>query len=200
VDKELNEFFSLYRTKFVLVYADYVALKKAKPEQILIEESNMIDHIAQYFNDDLDEPHRKGNLEKATNHLMRALIDINKLLWIALHEYFEPLLSDSNTSLVFNAPYDEVYKKFSTFMNLGRDARRFEVTHIGNSLMDTVKHYEEINDYGLELFKLVDQIKLARYKKWTRIFISRDFYIGFAASLFASVIFWFIGQLISSPK
>jgi len=201
VSKNVIEFFKLYKTKFVPAYADYVALDQVKPEQILIEESNILSHLSQYFNESLDEKTREGNLIKATNHLQRIIIDLNKLIWVSLTDILKPIFKNPDSYIVFNLPSDEIVQKFSQFLNKGLEAREFEMNNIGNAPLETILKYETANTTGLELLKSLDEIKFIQYKKWTRIFKTKEFVAGIIASIIAATICWgasgFFGMLMS---
>ncbi len=79
-----DDIFDLYRQRFIPVYADFVALTTIKPQQILIEQENILAHISQYLNIELSEELREENLQKAYNHMVRVTLDMHKLVWAEL--------------------------------------------------------------------------------------------------------------------
>jgi len=189
-----EDFFTLYREKFVPVYADFVALCTTKPRQILIEQENILSHLSQYKNQRLDSNTREENLIKANNHLVRVTLDMHKLVWAELRERLEPCALDGKKRLAFNAADDSVLKMFGEFMEQARAARHFEMNNVGNNPLDAIEKYEAANRTGHSLFQRLDTVKAARITRWTRIFSSRDFLIGVGASLAASLIVYLISM------
>lgn len=88
----IEEFFENYRNYFIEVYAEVVGLELVKPEQILVEESNILSHLAQSTNKKLSEEDREKNLIKAEDHLVRVALDLQKLLWASLRNQLDNLI------------------------------------------------------------------------------------------------------------
>lgn len=60
----IEEFFEDYRKYFIEAYAEVVGLELVKPEQILVEESNILSHLAQSTNKKLSKNDREKILLK----------------------------------------------------------------------------------------------------------------------------------------
>jgi hypothetical protein len=181
-----DDIFDLYRKKFIPIYADFVALTTIKPQQILIEQENILAHLSQHRNKDLGDEMREENLQKAYNHMVRVTLDMHKLVWAELRAKLEPFALDGKKRLAFNTPEHNVLNMFSDFMNHARDARHFEMKHVGNNPIGAIEKYGAANAAGNNLLAQLDDVKAATVSKWTRVFTSRDFVIGVAASLTAS--------------
>lgn len=76
----IEEFFEDYRKYFIEAYAEVVGLELVKPEQILVEESNILSHLAQSTNKKLSKDDREKNLIKAEDHLVRVALAFTKTL------------------------------------------------------------------------------------------------------------------------
>lgn len=154
--------FSLYKDHFIPIYSDFVSLTATKPEQVLIEESNILSHVAQFHNkEELSEEARNENLKKAKNHLVRASLDLHKLVWAELKGKIEPNIKCDIKRLCFKKDESEVLKKYSLFMKRAKEARSFEMKNIGNDPIQSVQYYEAVNQIGFELLDSLDEIKLS---------------------------------------
>lgn len=193
-----DEILDLYRNSFVPIYADFVALTTTKPEQVLIEESNILSHLVQHLNSDISEDLQKENLLKAKNHLIRAALDLHKLVWAEIKERLEPFVFHEKRRLAFSVSESEVYQGYSQFIDLALAARRFEVSHIGNSPVETILKYEAVNSIGYELLKKIDQFKVERVKKWSYVITTKEFIIGVISSLTATGFVYLMIKLFQS--
>ena len=193
-----ESFSAFYRTAFVSVYADYVALTLIKPEQVLNEESNALSHFAQFYNPGLSSDKQQGNLDKALNHLIRATIDLHKLTFEQLRIKLDLYVTDDDRRLCFNLPVHEVLNRYKNFMELGREARHFEEKSIGVDTDGTIEKYDEANRAGFALLKAIDVTKVERINKLTTIIRTREFLYGVIASRAAAAIIaigaWLIGS------
>ena len=186
-----EEFFVFYRTRFIPIYGDFTALAIVKPMQVLIEESNTLSHLSQYYNTALPEDVRKDNLKKAKNHLVRVTLDLHKLVWAHLKNLLDPFISDHRKLLCFNLPEDEVLKMFRDFREMGRQARRYEVERIGDDPIGSILKYEDVNAIGQRLQNALDGGREKRVNSLVRVFNLKQF----CASILASVVAGFlIGQ------
>jgi len=157
----IEGFFEKYRDYFIEVYAELVGLELIKPEQILVEESNILSHLAQFTNKKLSPEERNKNLIKAEDHLIRASLDLQKLLWASLRSHLDNLIVGSPLKLLsFNLPPEEVTNKYKDFINGGRSARKNEMKNIGNDPLAAVEKYKQINSIALELLETVDITKI----------------------------------------
>lgn len=76
-----EDIFVLYRERFIPIYSDFVSLTAIKPKQILIEQENILAHLSQAQNPNIDTRLQQANLEKAFNHMIRVTLDMHKLVW-----------------------------------------------------------------------------------------------------------------------
>ncbi len=182
-----DEIFQLYREKFVPAYADLVVLAQTKPTQILIEEVNVLSHIAQSQNHKIPEALREENLVKAKNHLIRATIDLHKLIFAELKGTLDRFALDSKDRLAFNKSDSDVSKGYSDFMKTGKEARRFEVQHIGNNPLDSISRYEKANEIGFELYESLDKVKLKKLEHSFTVFKIKEFAFGIIIGIVASI-------------
>lgn len=190
--------FAFYKEHFIPVYSDFVALALIKPEQVLIEESNILSHIAQYFNANLSQDLQHDNIEKAKNHLTRVTIDLNKLVWAEIRGKIAPFAKRAKGRLCFNLAENEVIGLYTDFLKKGREARRFEMSHIGNDHLNTIKYYEEVNTIGFMLLNSLDYFKISKVQRWIKLSGLKPFLLGVLASGIAMVVFpndlhkWFV--------
>ncbi|MDZ7696548.1 MAG: hypothetical protein U5R49_06370 [Deltaproteobacteria bacterium] len=185
----LEDLFELYRDHFLPVYSDFVALALFRPEQVLVEESNILSHIAQFFNPETSEAFRQENLEKARNHLTRVTIDVNKLVWAQIREKVSPFMERGRGRLCFNLPEDQITRLYADFLTEGREARRFEMSHVGDDALKTIECYEKVNAIGLELLNSLDYFKTSMVRRWIRLTGLKPFLLGVLASGLAMAIF-----------
>jgi hypothetical protein len=187
----LNELFDLYQRLFLPIYSDYVALTGIKPEQVLIEESNILSHVMQNFNPSVTGEQSGENLLKAKNHLCRATLDLHKLLFSFLSEkLYAYVIKDERKRLCFSAPEGEVLKTYGDFLQKARDARTQEMKNIGLDLMVSISTWEEANNLGFELLKKLDELKAKRVESILFVFRTKEFMLGVAASLVAAGIIY----------
>lgn len=184
----IETFFQLYQDKFVVAYANLVALAVAKPKQTLIEESNILSHIAQCYNPSLSNEEKQKNLEKAFNHLERTIIDLNKLLWAELDEKLKPYVANEKYHLVFNLSPEKVLNQYKEFVQNAMEARKIEMTNIGNNPMKAVEFYEKVNEIGFTLYKTIDLQKINIAKRWKYTIKTKEFWFGVLASIIAWII------------
>jgi len=145
---DISYFFDLYRDKFFPVYGNFVALSLKKPLQVLIEESNALSHLSQVFNSKLGKVKQKENLTKAEDHLVRAILDTQKLTWVELAKNLKMLIDDEKKRLSFNLPEHEVINQYNDFLLKGREARNIELAHLGNDPLIAITSYDELIAIG----------------------------------------------------
>lgn len=163
----IEELFKNYRDNFVEVYAEVVGLELVKPVQIFVEESNILAHLAQFTNKELTLEVREQNLIKAEDHLIRAALDLQKLLWASLRSHLDNFIVENPTKILsFNLPKVEVVNRYKNFINEGRLARKHEMKNVGNDPFATVEKYKQVNYMGLELLSAVDIEKLIMIKQF----------------------------------
>ena len=187
-----EEIFALYRERFVPIYSDFVSLKAVKPKQILIEQENILAHLSQSYNPSISTQLQKENLEKAYNHMVRVTLDLHKLVWAASKERLDYFVLNEKNRLAFNLTDSDVLKLYEQFMDKAKTARTYEMSHVGNSPLKSIDHYEEVNKIGNELLGKLDEIKAKTITHWSRIFKTKEFIFGVLASLVAAIMFYWI--------
>jgi len=184
----IEEVFQIYRRHFIPAYGDFTVLAQAKPKQILIEESNVLSHLAQAFNPELSEAAHDDNCQKARNHLIRATLDLNKLLLVELKTALDKVVLDEKKRLGFNKADHDVIKEYSEFVAKSRAAKRHEVKHIGNDPVQSIAMYEEACHSGFALYLSLDLSKAARVNRLLRIMTAKEFLWGLLVGLVSSII------------
>lgn len=163
----IEEFFEDYRKYFIEAYAEVVGLELVKPEQILVEESNILSHLAQSTNKKLSKDDREKNLIKAEDHLVRVALDLQKLLWASLRNQLDNLIVGSPLKLLsFNLPTEQVTNKYKDFIKGGVSTRKHEMENIGNDPLATVEKYKQVNNIAFELLDEVDITKITIIKQF----------------------------------
>lgn len=191
-----EEFHSLYQEKFVPIYARLVAFSNEKPQQILIELSNILAHTIQTYNPDLDKEAKDKNYDKAGNHLTRITLDCHKLLLAYLDEKLEHLIiKDDKKRLAFNKGLSDVLESYRDFKNKAYEARLYEEKNIGIDTNGTISRYADAFNLGYDLFDSFDESKLAAINWWNRQVSVGVFVIGILASIVGSGILTLIATL-----
>jgi len=183
-----DEIFKLYRNHFLPAYSDFVVLSQSKPQQILIEESNTLSHLAQAFNEKLEPEKRTENLNKAHNHIIRATLDLHKLIFALLKENLDKFVHDDRLRLGFNKPDSDVLKDFSAFIQKGRDARKTEVNSIGNNPLRAIVEYEEANHIGFNLYLTLDIFKSTKVTYFLKKHALKEIAIAFIIGCVSSYV------------
>lgn len=186
-----KDIFNLYRKRFIPIYSDFVSLTAIKPKQILIEQENVLAHLSQSQNPDIDSQLQDANLEKAYNHMIRVILDMHKLVWAETKIKLDFFVLNNKNRLAFNIKESEVLKLYEQFITKARSAREYEMSHIGNNPLTSIERYEEVNVTGNELLGKLDEIKAQTITKWTRIFKTKEFFFAVLASLIAAIITYF---------
>ena len=193
----IEEVFLIYRTHFVPAYGDVVALSAKKPSQILVEEANILSHLAQYQNPELSDEVRQDNLTKAYNHILRATLDLHKLIWVFLKDKLETfIIKDSNKRLCFNIPEADVLNQYKQFVLQAQKARRYEIEHIGNDPLNAIAKYDDLNKTGFELYRQIDLEKVSKVQSFLQVVRTKEFLFGIITSLVATAILWLISLLV----
>ena len=185
-----EDIFVLYRERFIPIYSDFVSLTAIKPKQILIEQENILAHLSQAQNPNIDTRLQQANLEKAFNHMIRVTLDMHKLVWAETKKKLDSFVLNDKKRLAFNIKESEVLKLYEQFIFKARSARKFEMSHVGNNPLASVSRYEEVNAIGNELLSKLDEIKAQTITHWAKIFKTKEFLLGVLASFVASIIFY----------
>ena len=193
-----KQFYKIYRRKFLIAYANFVALSNRKSEQILVEESNILSHLAQYQNPALSPVKQQDNLNKAGSHLIRATLDLQKMIWFYLAEFFKIYLEKSSRFLLcFNMRESEVLAQYARFMDLAKSARTAEMTDIGVNPLRSIARYEIANDLGFKLFNSFDKNKKAKVDGLFAAFKTKEVGISFVTGVATGLIGNYCFSLLS---
>ena len=125
-----DEIFALYRDSFQPIYADFVSLTSTKPQQILIEQENILTHISQSRNSQVSAENQQENLQKAFNHLVRVTLDMHKLVGTEIKNSLDNFVLNKKTRLAFNLKESEVLQRYSAFIEKARSVRASEMANV----------------------------------------------------------------------
>ena len=182
--------YKIYRRRFQSVYGEYIALIGDKPEQILIEETNILGHLAQYHNATVISSKKEENLEKAFSHLSRATLDLHKLVWAQITEMLHKYIVKNEkyiTCFVHNEAL--TLSLYNEFLELGRKARKGETNDIGVSpLRSSARYYKAINFGYDRLLRKFDEQKKAKLDSWIIKYKAKEYVIGFVLGFIANII------------
>lgn len=122
--------------------------------------------------------------------MIRVTLDMHKLVWTETKEKLDSFVLNDKKRLAFNLKGSEVLQLYEQFIDKARAARKFEMSNVGNNPIASIEPYEEVNEIGNKLLGRLDEIKAKTITHWSKIFTTKEFLIGVAASLAASIIFY----------
>lgn len=191
---ELDEVFTLYRDEFLPAYADVVGYVANKPEQIANEIENIFSHIAQIHNPNLSVSIREANVAKSYDHLERVTLDCYKILWGHMNGELEKLyLNKWKRSLCLSINEAEFLTKRREFINKAQEARRLEMTSVGDEPLQSINKYKEVVAIGVELLNSIDSEKENKVGLLIAFATSKEVIItillSFIAGLMANAVF-----------
>ncbi len=136
VVKSIHGFFEIYREVFWPVYIDAVTHLEERPDFICLEQENILAHISQAFNPNLNRIQKEENILKAERHLRRAILDCRKIV-----------ISDILTNLnkfkirkVLDNNFKVEVQKFGKMVQESIDEK--------SDLDILIKNYKSIIEYG----------------------------------------------------
>jgi len=186
---DVEKFFVDYRQEVLPIYADYVALTKVIPQQVLVEISNAFSHLSQYYNGKNSSEDKYGNLVKAHGHLVRISLDLHKMVWDEEGKLLKNWLGAGLFSaLSFNLDSAELNKKYSDFLRLGAEARRHELENVGIAPEESIERYDKVCAIGAELIENIDKAKLHRLALVARFLTAKEFLSGLVLGVLSSLL------------
>lgn len=190
---DINIVFNFYKDEFIPAYSDLVGYIGDKPQQALIELENVLSHISQYFNPEIDTEKVEINLYKAYDHLHRATLDCYKLLWVNIHEQLKTIDDDESLrKLGLNISEAEFILRLQNIRELAQEARTLEMQSVGLNPMASFDKYKEVVSNGYELIKSVDENKRREIKSLKRFITTKEFITGIATGTIAGFISGFV--------
>jgi len=114
----LCELGNIYREDFLPAYSDAIMHTGGKPENVIFEQENILSHIMQMFNLSLDRSTIDINMSSAKAHLIRATLDCQKILLIAI--------LDDLAKIRMNPPDGDFIAEYYNIMSAFRRARSKE--------------------------------------------------------------------------
>lgn len=136
-------------------------------------------------------------MNKARNHIIRATLDLHKLIFAILKENLDKFVLDERLRLGFNKPESDVLREFSEFIQKGREARKIEVNSIGNNPLDAILHYEDANHLGFTLYQALDLFKSTKVNYFLKKFASKEILIAFLVGILSSYAAGEISKILS---
>lgn len=191
-----------YRDEFVPAYADVVVFETAKPDETLLELENILSHVFQVLNPELNDTKKTENIEKAKGHLERATLDCLKIIWGDVGELIQDINEDEDERrYCVNLSEADFKRKVAEYYELLAEARLIEMQSIGKTHDDTIKAYKRAIQLAKELLLSIDDAKIDNFASFRRIIKMKSnalsFVLGVLASLVASYL-WINGNSIWS--
>ena len=120
----IEEYNDLINNYFLVSYADCIAYLGQKPIEVLIEIESAFMHFSVYSNEKESEI-KEENLQKAYNHIVRATLDCQKLIWLKMHELIEGLYMDTSMrKYCVNESEQTLVSKCNTFFDLAKKSQK----------------------------------------------------------------------------
>ncbi|MCX6699330.1 MAG: hypothetical protein NTV68_05295 [Methanomicrobiales archaeon] len=195
--QDIERFVLFYNNEFLPAYSDLVGYITAKPQEVLISLEHSFSHVMQYNTVDLLEDTREENLKKAHHHLQRATLDCYKLFWVEMDRDLKSLVNDQyKRKFCVNMSEGDLLISYSHFKTAAQEARQTEARNIGVNYLETINAYKKACEHGKQIFKNIDDIKMAdldkiRVKIW-KFVTAKEFVTGLIAGLISSFIVYFI--------
>jgi hypothetical protein len=192
----IEEYNDLINNYFLVSYADCLAFLGQKPIEVLIEIESAFMHFSVYSNGESPDI-KEENLQKAYNHIVRATLDCQKLIWLKMHELIEGLYKDQNMrKFCVNENEQILINKCNTFFDLAKEAREDEIKNVGKSPLKSIESYHKLLEIGEEILRSIDLDKSEYFKKYSKILYIKEhilaFTISFVGGLFSGIIIMFL--------
>lgn len=186
----LEDVFAVFREYFLPAYANLVGYIGDKPKEIVFELENILSHLSQCYNPQLDDSEKQLNIGKAYGHVVRVTLDCYKLLWVEINKDLEEFKADDGHCFKLACKESEFNENYASFKSKAQAARHKEMVSIGVSPLDSVELYREVIKDGLKLLKMIDHDKAEKFKKFNFWCTLRDhawsLVVGFAAGILAN--------------
>ncbi|EHQ34405.1 hypothetical protein [Methanoplanus limicola] len=186
----------LINNYFLIVYADCLAYLGQKPVEVLIEMESAFMHFSIYSNEKNEEI-RAENLQKAYNHIVRATLDCQKLIWLQMHELIEGIYKDPNLrKFCTNSTEQSFLAECNEFFELAKIARRDEINNIGKKPLKSIESYYHLLEKGHSILNSVDCDKKEQFNRYSKFLGIKknivELIISFAGGLISGVILMII--------
>ncbi|KAF1078014.1 hypothetical protein [Methanogenium sp. MK-MG] len=190
----IDEYNDLINNYFLVSYADCLAYLGQKPIEVLIEMESAFMHFSVYSNED-DPEIKEENLQKAYNHIVRATLDCQKLIWLKMHELIEGLYKDTNMrKYCVNESEHTLVNKCNTFFDLAKKARTDEINNVGKSPLISIESYHELLEMGDDILSSIDLDKKESFIKYSKLLYLRENFfqllISFIGGIAATAVFF----------
>lgn len=196
---QLKELFDFYRSVYLPIYAEVVAKRAKKPRQAAQEIEAAFSHLAVAETAGSDEVLRVSNVKQAANHVYRATLDAQKILWLTLRQELTDWHVDGSLLHASNASVDEVYTLYQAALDLATEARKQEHQNVGASLVKTIELYQGAIEKARDLYRHVDPIKVANLKKLQKKIMWKELAIAFVVGGFASLAASYAYTALTTP-
>lgn len=168
------------------IYADLVATLGEKPTQVVFQLEAAFVHlaVARTNPDVYDE-----NVKKALGHLHRAALDAGKILWLHKKRELSAIVSDERLRrFCVNLPESDLMGAYQLAEQLGREARRLEISSIGIDPGAAVQAYYEAAVAFDRVLEHVDPEKIRSFQRFRVVNVLREQGVGFVIGVLASLL------------
>ena len=125
---------------------------------------NVLSHVMQMLNLELDSARKEENIHKANGHLERATLDCLKIIWGSVGEHLQRICGDEELrTKCIKISDSEFTKKVIEYENLLCEARRIEMKSIGKTHGETIIAYRRAIELAKEIMKAIDCEKIKSY-------------------------------------
>ncbi len=183
----IEEYNDLINNYFLVSYADCIAYLGQKPIEVLIEIESAFMHFSVYSNEKESEI-KEENLQKAYNHIVRATLDCQKLIWLKMHELIEGLYMDTSMrKYCVNESEQTLVSKCNTFFDLAKKARKDEINNVGKSPLISIESYHRLLEIGDDILNSIDLDKKESFIKYSKLLYLRENIVQLLISFIAGV-------------
>jgi hypothetical protein len=183
----IEEYNDLINNYFLVSYADCIAYLGQKPIEVLIEIESAFMHFSVYSNEKESEI-KEENLQKAYNHIVRATLDCQKLIWLKMHELIEGLYMDTSMrKYCVNESEQTLVSKCNTFFDLAKKARKDEINNVGKSPLISIESYHRLLEIGDDILNSIDLDKKESFIKYCKLLYLRENIVQLLISFIAGV-------------
>lgn len=171
--QEIKGIYKYYREEFKAWLAAVEARRQSFPPEILNEIRMAFDHIARCFADGLPEDKIKRNIERANNHISRAIFDCVKNLILSYNdeiEDFERATKRIDLSLIaggrFFVEYRELKQKATESVRHAKEIEKNDTVESYkqdsfNLFTQSLSFYKDLSDL---ISKYIHEVNWAKFK------------------------------------
>lgn len=167
-DTLMLEVLDLFKKTFTPLYSDLLSAREEMPGQIQLEVEHALSHLRQAYTQlhASDTHHSESctsNIKKAYHHILRASLDLAKLLAKHYTEKLnERITQDDVSRLCFDDGPNEgtIILKHRKLQQQSIEARKGETARLGVETMESIAAYRKIH---AEAKRLLDQFQQKKY-------------------------------------